>query len=70
MALVDFIQLQISANEDKKETALLPVESPWSLGSHPLSRDGNETRSFPAPSCCEKDSTPRECVRKTGQAED
>lgn len=54
MALADFIQLQISANEDKKETTLLTVESTWSLGSHHCSRDWKETHSFPAPSCCKK----------------
>lgn len=70
MALADFTQLQISANEDEEETTLLAVESTWSLGSHPLSRDWNGTRSFPVPSCCKKDSTPWECVRKTGKAED
>ena len=70
MVLADFTQLQISANEDEKEMTLLAVESTWSLGSHHLSRDWNGTRSFPVPSCCKKDSTPWECVRKTGQAED
>lgn len=70
MALADFTQLQISASEDEKETTLLAVESTWSLGSHSLRRDWDGTHSFPAPSCRKKDSTPRECVRKTGQAED
>lgn len=64
-ALADFIQLQISPNE----TTLLTVESTWHPGSHHLSRHWNETHSFPAPSCCKKDSMPQECGRKTGQAE-